>query len=44
MEKRSKKNIQKQGKHYSETERHSIVQEKLINDWTKQYTYLPVYP
>jgi hypothetical protein len=40
MEKRTKKNIQKQGKYYSETERHSIIQEMLKNDWTKQYTWM----
>jgi transposase len=40
MEKRTKKIIQKQGKYYSETERHSIIQEMLKNDWTKQYTWM----
>ena len=40
MEKRTKKFIQKQGKYYSETERHSIIQEMLKNDWTKQYTWM----
>lgn len=39
MEKRTKKIIQKKGKHLSETERHAIIQEMLKNNWTKQYTW-----
>lgn len=37
MDKRRKKIIQKKGNHFTETERHSIIQEMLKNNWTKQY-------
>lgn len=40
MNKRTKKIIQKKGIHYSETERHAIIQEMLKNNWTKQYTWM----
>jgi transposase len=39
MDKKKRKIIQKKGKHYSETERHSIIQEMFKNNWTKQYTW-----
>jgi len=39
MDKIKKKIIQKSGKHYSETERHSIIREMLENKWTKQYAW-----
>lgn len=40
MDKRTKKIIQKKGKHFTETERHSIIEEMLKNNWTKQYTWM----
>jgi transposase len=39
MDKKKRKIIQKKGKHYSETERHAIIQEMLKNNWTKQYAW-----
>ena len=39
MDKNRRKIIQKKGKHYSETERHSIIREMLKNNWTKQYVW-----
>ena len=39
MDKQKRKIIKKKGKHYSETERHAIIQEMLRNNWTKQYTW-----
>jgi hypothetical protein len=39
MNKRTKRIIQKKGKHYSETERHAIIQEMLKNNWTKQHAW-----
>lgn len=39
MGKQKRKIIQKKGKHYSETERHAIIQEMLRNNCTKQYTW-----
>lgn len=39
MEKRTRKIIKKNGKHFSETERHSIIREMLQNNWTKQYAW-----
>lgn len=40
MDKSKRKIIQKKGKHFTETERHSIIQEMLKNNWTKQYTWM----
>lgn len=40
MDKRTRKIIQKKGKHFTETERHSIIQEMLKNKWTKQYAWM----
>lgn len=40
MDNKGKKIIQKKGKYYSETERHSIIQEMLKNNWTKQYAWM----
>jgi len=40
MEKRTKKIIQKPGKHFTETERHAIIQEMIKNKWTKQYAWM----
>ena len=40
MDKNKRKIIQKKGKHYSETERHSIIREMLKNNWTKQYSWM----
>lgn len=40
MDKNKRKIIQKKGKHFSETERHSIIQEMLKNNWTKQYAWM----
>ena len=39
MDNNKRKIIQKSGKHYSETERHSIIREMLKNKWTKQYSW-----
>ena len=39
MDNKKKKIIQKSGKHYSETERHSIIREMLKNKWTKQFAW-----
>ena len=39
MDKQKRKIIQKKGKYYAETERHSIIQEMLRNKWTKQYAW-----
>lgn len=39
MEKRTRKIIQKKGKYFTETERHSLIQEMLKNNWTKQYAW-----
>ncbi len=40
MDKKNQKRIiQKRGKFYSETERHSIIKEMLKNNWTKQYAW-----
>jgi hypothetical protein len=39
MDKQKRKIIQKKGKYYSETERHSIMQEMLKNNRTKQYAW-----
>ena len=39
MDKQKRKIIQKAGKHYSETERHSIIREMLKNKWTKQFAW-----
>ena len=39
MDKKKRKIIQKKGKYYSETERHSIIREMLKNNWTKQYAW-----
>lgn len=40
MDKSKRKIIQKKGKHFTETERHSIIREMLKNNWTKQYTWM----
>ena len=40
MDKQKRKIIQKKGKHFTETERHSIIREMLKNNWTKQYTWM----
>lgn len=40
MDKKKRKIIQKKGKHFTETERHSIIQEMLRNNWTKQYSWM----
>lgn len=40
MEKKARKIIQKKGKHFTDTERHSIIQEMLKNNWTKQYAWM----
>jgi hypothetical protein len=40
MDKRTTKIIKKKGKHFTETERHSIIREMLKNNWTKQYTWM----
>lgn len=40
MDKRTRKIIRKKGKHFTDTERHSIIQEMLKNNWTKQYTWM----
>ena len=40
MDNKRKKITQKKGKHYSETERHSIIREMLKNNWTKQYSWM----
>lgn len=40
MDKIKRKIIQKPGKHYSEAERHAIIQEMLKNKWTKQYAWM----
>ena len=40
MDKNKKRIIQKSGKHFTETERHSIIQEMLKNNWTKQYAWM----
>ena len=39
MDNKKRKIIQKKGKHYSETERHSIIREMLKNKWTKQFAW-----
>ena len=39
MDNKKRKIIQKSGKHYSETERHSIIREMLKNKWTKQFAW-----
>ena len=39
MDIQKRKIIQKKGKHYSETERHSIIREMLKNKWTKQFAW-----
>lgn len=39
MEKKTRKIIQKKGKYFTETERHSLIQEMLKNNWTKQYAW-----
>lgn len=40
MDKSKRKIIQKKGKHFTDTERHAIIQEMLKNNWTKQYTWM----
>lgn len=40
MDKPKRKIIQKKGKHFTETERHAIIQEMLKNNWTKQYAWM----
>ena len=40
MDKNNRKIIQKKGKHFTETERHSIIREMLKNNWTKQYAWM----
>lgn len=40
MDKRKRKIIQKKGKYFTEAEKHSIIQEMLKNNWTKQYTWM----
>ncbi|MCC6384318.1 MAG: hypothetical protein LC117_11480 [Bacteroidia bacterium] len=40
MDKQKRKIIQKKGKHFTKTERHSIIREMLKNNWTKQYTWM----
>ena len=39
MDKQKRQIIQKEGKHYSETERHAIIREMLKNNWTKQFAW-----
>ena len=39
MDKKKRRIIQKKGKFYSHTERHSIIREMLKNKWTKQYAW-----
>lgn len=39
MDNKKRKIIQKKGRHFSETERHAIIQEMLKNNWTKQYAW-----
>jgi hypothetical protein len=39
MDNQKRKIIQKKGKYYSESERHSIIQEMLKNNWTKQHAW-----
>ena len=39
MDKSTRRIIKKKGKHFTETERHSIIQEMLKNNWTKQYAW-----
>lgn len=39
MDKRTNRIIKKKGKHFTETERHSIIREMLKNNWTKQYAW-----
>lgn len=41
MDKSKRKIIQKKGKHFTETERHGIIQEMLKNNWTKVTLRLP---
>ena len=40
MDNKKRKIIQKKGKHFTETERHAIIQEMLKNKWTKQYSWM----
>ncbi len=40
MDKKNRKIIQKKGKHFTDTERHSIIREMLKNNWTKQYAWM----
>lgn len=40
MDKNKRKIIQKKGKHFTETERHSIIREMLKKNWTKQYVWM----
>jgi transposase len=40
MDNKKRKIIQKKGKHFTETERHAIIQEMLNNKWTKQYSWM----
>ena len=39
MDNKKRKIIQKKGRHYSETERHTIIREMLKNKWTKQFAW-----
>ena len=40
MDRKKGKIIQKKGKHFTDTERHKIIQEMLKNKWTKQYAWM----
>ena len=40
MDNKKRRIIQKSGKHFTETERHAIIQEMVKNNWTKQYAWM----